>query len=99
MDNNLNDQLLTMQSSIDDDRQSSDYKMKTYECKIDKLTEMIKQMMDQNKNYNPLPDKMVLPNTQDPTTMVTANKKTPPLEGGNNNKLVACRLSNMILYH
>ena len=30
------------------------------------------------------------------TIVVTANKKAPPLEGGNSTELVACGLSNMI---
>ena len=40
-------------------------------------------MMDQNQNSNSSLDKMYSPKAQDPTTTVPANKKDPPLEGGN----------------
>ena len=63
IDNKSYDQLLILQDMIDDNRQSSDEKMKKYYSKLDKqdsklfnITAMIKNIMYQNQNYNYLPD-------------------------------------------
>ena len=76
MDNKSYDQLLIMQSMIDTNRKNSDEKIK-------KLTEyptaMITSMMDQIKMLKSSPDKKDSPNNQDPTTVVSANNKAPPL--------------------
>ena len=52
-------------------------------------------MMDQIKMPKSSQDKTDSPKEQDPTTVVLANKKAPPLEGGNLTKNMACGLSNM----
>ena len=53
-------------------------------------------MIYQIKIYKYSPDKKYLPKSHYPNILVPANKKSPPLGGGNSTKLVACRLSNMI---
>ena len=52
MDNNSDGKLLIMQATIDDNRKASDEKIKTYDSKLDKLTEMIENMMVKNQNLN-----------------------------------------------
>ena len=42
--------------------------------------------MYQNQNSNYPPDNMDSPQDQGPTTLVSANKKALPLEGGNSTK-------------
>ena len=59
---------------------------------------MIESMMDQIKISKYSPDKKYSPKAQDPTTVVPANKKSTPLEGGNSTKMVACGLSNIRSY-
>ena len=73
--------------------------MKTYDSKLGNLMEMIKNIMDKNQNSNYSPDNMDSPKAQDSTTVVPANKKALPLEGGNSTKMVICRLSNMRSAH
>ena len=90
MDNKSDDQFLIMQDTIDDNRQATDYKMKTYDSNIDKLTVLIKnidEMMGQNQNSIPSIYYMYFPKAQDPTTVVLANNKAPTLEGGNSTKI------------
>ena len=58
MDNESFVQFLTTKATVDDNRHPYDDKMKTYDSKLDKLKEIIKNMMDQNQNSNSSPDKM-----------------------------------------
>ena len=44
-------------------------------------------MMDRIKMSKSSPDKKDSPRAQVPTNMVPANKKAPPLEGGNSTKI------------
>ena len=44
-------------------------------------------MMDHNKILKYSPEKKDSPKAQDPTTSVLANKRVPPLEGGNFTKI------------
>ena len=60
---------------------------------------MIKNIMDQNKYSNLFLDNMDSLKDQDPTASVPSTKKSPPLEGENSTKMVACVLSNMMLSH
>ena len=64
-----------------------DFKLDKQYSKINKLTEMVKNMMDQIKISNYSPDNMDPQKAQDPTTEILYNKKAPPSEGGkyNNN--------------
>ena len=50
-----------MQSKIDANRQESDYKMKTYNSKLDNLTEMMENIMYQIQMFNSSPDNMDSP--------------------------------------
>ena len=58
MDNKTNDKLLIMQATIDANRKEYDDKMNKQKSKLDKLTELVKSMMDQIKIYNSSIDKM-----------------------------------------
>ena len=59
-----------------------------------KIKARIEKFLAHNKTS--LPYNINSPKSQYPTIVVTANKKAPPLEGGNSTELVACGLSNMI---
>ena len=90
---------MNTQYMIDDNSQSSEKKMKKYYFKLDKqdskldiIIEMIKKMMYQNQNSNYPPKNMDSPQDQGPTTVVPANKKDLPLEGGKSTKNVICGL-------
>ena len=84
MDKQSDDQLLIMQASIEAIRQDSDEKMKNLK---EDSTEMITSIMDQIKIPRSSPDKKDSPKAHDSTTMVSANKRAPPLEGGNSTKI------------
>ena len=78
---------------IDDNSQPSEKKMKKYYFKLDKqdskldnIIEMIQNMMYQNQNSNHPLANMDSPQDQGHTTVVPANKKALPLEGGNSTK-------------
>ena len=79
MDSKSDYQLLIMQSSIEANRQDYDEKMKKLK---EDLTAMITSMMYEIKILEYSPDKKDSPKSQDPTTLVPANKRDPPLEGG-----------------
>ena len=79
MDNKSYYQLFIMQAKIYANRKYSDDKMKNL---TEDLTVIIASMMDQIKISKSSPDKKDSPKDQDPTTMVPANNKAPPLEGG-----------------
>ena len=70
----------------DDNRQYYYEKMKKQDSKLDKITAMIEKVMDQIKISNSSPNKMDLQKAQDPTNLVSANNKSPPLECGNSTK-------------
>ena len=61
-------------------------KLDKQDSKLDNIKEMIKNMMYQNQNSIDPPETMDLPQDQGPTTVVPANQKAPPLEGGNSTK-------------
>ena len=54
----LDDQLLIMQATIYSNMQDFDGKMKKQDSKLDKLTSMVKNMMDNIKILNYSPDNM-----------------------------------------
>ena len=58
MDKNLDEHCIIMQDMIDDNRQDSDDKMKKQDYNIDKLTAMVKNIMDHIKISTFSPDKM-----------------------------------------
>ena len=84
MDNNSDYQLLIMQATIESNNQYSDDKIKKLTAD---LTGIIASMMDQIKISKSSPDKKDSPKSQDTTTVVPANKKSPPLEGGHSTKI------------
>ena len=92
MDNNSDEKLLIMQDTIEGNRQDSDEKTKEL---TEDLTETITTMMDQIKKLKYSLEQKYSPKVRDPTTMVLANKRDPPLEGGNSTKMVSCGLSKM----
>ena len=73
-----------MQAMIDANRQQSGEKLKKI---AEDLTEMIVSMMDQIKIYKSSLDNKDSPKAQESTTLVPANKKAPPLEGGHSTKI------------
>ena len=81
---------------IESNRQDSDEKTKKL---TEDLTSMIASMMDHIKESISSPNKKDSPNSQDPTTVVPANKKAPPLEVGHSTKMVACGISKMRSSH
>ena len=56
-------------------------------------------MMDAIKMFNSSPSQKGSTNLQDPITVVLANMISPPVDGENRKKLVACGLSRMISDH
>ena len=58
MDTNLDEHCIIMQDMIDDNRQDSDDKMKKQDYNIDKLTAMVKNIMDQIQILNYSPENM-----------------------------------------
>ena len=79
MDNKSDYQLLIMQATIESNNKYSDDKIKKLTAY---LTWMITSMMDQIKISKSSLDKKYSPKVQYTTTVVPANKKSPPLEGG-----------------
>ena len=69
-----------MQATIEANRQVLDEKNKNLR---EDFTATITSMMNQIKIYRSSPDNKDYPKDQDPTTLVPANKRAPPLEGGN----------------
>ena len=84
MDNNSDYQLLIMQAIIESNNQYSDDKIKKLTAD---LTGIIGSMMDQIKISKSSPDKKDSQKAQDTTTVVPANKKSPPMEGGHSTKI------------
>ena len=80
MDNNSDEQLLTIHSTIISNRQY--YDKKIYSAPED-LKEMISPMVDQIKMLKYSPDQKDSTKAQDPTTVVLNNNRDPPLEGEN----------------
>ena len=76
MDNNPDDQLLTMQATIEANRKYYDEKMKKL---TEYLTAMITSIMDHIKTSKYSPDNEYSPKAQDPTTVVLDNKSDTPL--------------------
>ena len=84
MDNNSDYQLLIMQAIIESNNQYSDDKIKKLTAD---LTGIIASMMDQIRISTSSPDKKDSQKAQDSTTVVPANKKSPPMEGGHSTKI------------
>ena len=76
-DNKSDDQLLIMQATIEANRQYYHEKMNHL---TEDLTVMTTSKMDHITASKSLPEKMDSPKAQDPTTVVPANKRVPPLE-------------------
>ena len=85
-----------MKATIEPNRKYSDEKTKNI---TEDLTAIITSMMDKIKISKYSPEQKDSPKAQNPTTVVPANKRDPPLEYGNYKKMVACGLSNMRSAH
>ena len=70
-----------MKDTIDANRKYSDDKMKKQDSKPDKITKMVKNMMDRIQISNSSPENMDPPKAQDTNTTLPAKKKSPQLEG------------------
>ena len=80
-----------MQASIDanDEKMKKiDYEFTDMKSEMTDIKTYLKHVLVQNQNSSP--DHMDSLKDQDHTTMVLANKKDPPLDGGHYTKLVAC---------
>ena len=84
MDNKSDDQLIIIQATIEPNKKYFIEKMKNL---TQDLTGMIASMMDQVKISKSSPDKKDSPKSQDPATVVPANKKAPSLKGGHSKKI------------
>ena len=95
MENKLDYQKLVMQYSIDTNKEATDElkqdfdyikkKLNKYDLEFSKIKALLNKVLGQNQNYSP--DRMDSPKYQDPTTVVMANNKSPPLEVGNSIKI------------
>ena len=70
-----------MKATIDANRKYSGDKMKKQDSKPDKLTKMVKNMMDRIQISNSSPEKKYPSKAQDTNTTFPAKKKSPQLEG------------------
>ena len=84
INNKSDNQLIITQTTIEADKQDSDERTKKL---TSDLTEMITSIMDQIKISKYSPEKRDSPKAEDPTTVVPANKKAPPLQGGNSMRI------------
>ena len=100
MDNNSDEQFIIMQDVIEYKRQDIKANKKGYDDKMTKVAEESKSMlesavtamMDQISMLKPFPYQKYSPNPPDPTTLVPANSRSPPLDSQHSTKLVACGL-------
>ena len=83
MDNKSYDQLLIMQATIESNRKYYDERMKNI---TEHPTEIIASMMDNIKISKSSLYKKDPQKAKDNTTMVSSNKKAPPLEVGHSTK-------------
>ena len=67
--------------------------MNKYDFECYEIKALLNKLLGQNQT--PLPENMGSPKSQDPTAVVLANNKDPPLEVGHSTKMLACGLSNM----
>ena len=90
MDNNYDEQFLIIQATIEDNKQETDEKKMKTDEKLTHITEKLKVstafMMNQTKILYFSPAQKDASTTPDPTTMVPANRRDPPLDGGNYTK-------------
>ena len=88
IDNKLDEHILFMQYLVDTNKKVNDElkkKLNKHDSGLYKIKTLHKQVLVQNQIYSP--DKMDSPKAQYPTNVVPANKKAPPLEGGNSTKI------------
>ena len=88
MDNKYDEQFLTMQSTIESDRQESDEKITnlTFDLK-EIITLTIKSMMAWNNNSKSSQDKKDSPKPPEPTYVVPTNRRSPPLDDVHNTRI------------
>ena len=84
MDLKSYDLLLILKATIEDNKQNYDEKMKKL---TEDLTAMIASMMYQIKTSKYSSDKKYSSKSQGSTTLVPANKRYPPFEGGHSTKI------------
>ena len=83
IDNKSDDQLLIIKATIEPNMQDSEERTNNI---TEYLTEIITSTMDQIKMLKYSPEKKYSSKAQDPTTVITDNKKSSPLEDGNSTK-------------
>ena len=87
MDNRSDEQFLIIQATIESNRQetydkqiNTDKKLTNITEDLNFLTEIITSMMDQTNNSKFSPAQKDTSNPPDPTTVVPANRRDPPLD-------------------
>ena len=88
MDNKYDEQLLIMQATIEANRKGSKKMKKITEYPKAIIISTIILMMDNKNISKSSPDHKDEPKYQDPTTVVPANRRAPPLDGGHYIKIV-----------
>ena len=106
MDSKSDEKFIIIQSTIEVKRQEMDEKKINTDEKLTNITEdlrfltpTITSMMDQTKYSKFSLDQKDTSNPPEPTTVVPVNRRAPPLDGGNYEKMVACGISNMRSAH
>ena len=94
MDNNSDEKFLVVPSTIEANMKDTDQKQMKTDEKPTKITEDIKfltatitSMMYQNNNSKLSPAQKDTSNLTDITTVVPANRRNPPLNGGHSTKI------------
>ena len=94
MNNRSYEQFLVIQAKIDANKQETDGKQMKTDQKLTQLAEDLKvltltitSMMDQNNNSKFSPSQKGTLDTPDPTNMVPANRRAPPLDEGHSTKI------------
>ena len=101
MDTKSYEQFLIIQSKIESTKQESDDKQMKTDEKLTQLTESFNNftafMMDQTNHSKSSQTHKDTSTPPDPTTVVSANNRGPPLEGGHSTKISdMCNLKHEI---
>ena len=98
MDTNSDEQFLIIQATVEGNNQETDEKQINTDEKLTHITENLKVltafMMDQNKNSKFSPDQKYTPTPLEPTAVVPANRRAPPLDIVHSTKIGGMRTLN-----
>ena len=85
MDAKLEDQILIIKASIDNNNKSTGNKYKDTDYKLDKIEKQIEKLIDKLENSSP--NMIETRNPKDCAAVVHGNRKFTSLEGGNFNTI------------